>query len=187
MVELGWPLADGVHAACCGEDLVLLDVRSDRYFCLPQAGAGVRIDIVRGRLSGLDEGLAGELLDEQLLSRSSLPGCRRAPPRALAELSWPTDREALSMTTGAQLLAANVAMSWRFRGRTFSALVEQVRRHRVPAAAPTTEVISSAQAFRAALPWFPVQGACLYQSFLLLDLLRRRGLAADWVFGVMTR
>ena len=41
-------------------------------------------------------------------------------------------------------------------------------------------------AARQARPWIPFEGECLQRSFLLRHVLARRGIAADWIFGVRT-
>lgn len=40
--------------------------------------------------------------------------------------------------------------------------------------------------FARMLPWLPVRNQCLHRSALLAAFLARRGLAAEWVFGVRT-
>ena len=177
-------LAEGVYATCCGEDLVLLDVARDQYFCLPKAGGGVRRDARTGALAGLATELVMDLREAGLVVDRATAATRR----------WaaPAGREAAGLVSVRgyapelpALLSASLAMFWRFRGQAFSALVDRQARRRGGRDDPD-EAAWFGAAFQASLPWLPVQGACLYQSFLLLEVLRRNGVAADWVFGVRT-
>jgi hypothetical protein len=45
-------------------------------------------------------------------------------------------------------------------------------------------VAEAARAFWRMSPWLPIEGECLVRSALLMRFLQRRGLEADWVFGV---
>lgn len=177
-------LANDVHAACCGADLVLLDVAGDQYYCLPEAAGGVVLDPVAGALAGVEDDLAEDLRDAGLTAEG--------PQRTLRRWSAPPAREALGLAPVGpggsalpQALGASLTMAWRFRRRS---LAELVRRQaaRGPLKADTDRAAVCGARFQMSLPWLPVQGACLYQSFLLLEILRRRGLSADWVFGVRT-
>ena len=46
-------LAPHIHTARDGDDLVVLDVDADAYFCLPQAAANLVVEAQGARLSGL--------------------------------------------------------------------------------------------------------------------------------------
>jgi hypothetical protein len=44
-----------------------------------------------------------------------------------------------------------------------------------------------AQALERAYPWLPLQGVCVFRSFMLMRLLSRAGICSPrWVFGVRT-
>lgn len=186
MADRVWRLPADVHAACCGEDLVLLDVARDQYFCLPQAGRSLGLDPIGGELIGLARELAEDLRDAGLLTEHPEPAIRRwASPPARDTETLGEGRAASGSLMGS-LLVANLAMLWRYRAQPFAALIHRASAARRGGRTDLAAAVQVAGAFQASLPWCPVQGACLFQSFLLLDLLRQRGLAADWVFAVRT-
>ncbi len=181
-------LAPHVHAALDETDLVLLDVTRDAYFCLPEAGQGVDVACGARALRGLTEDVGIELLAAGLADpggAGSVAGAAApAAGRDLVDHAWP----AVTLAEAVSFLASLAAMGRRFRRRSFAALVATARERRgaEPRPEPSAGLERRALAFQALLPWSPVQGACLFQAFLLLDYLHRAGLSADWVFGVRT-
>ncbi len=177
-------LTNDVYAACCGSDLVLLDVARDQYYCLPQAADGVELDPASGALAGVNEDLVEDLRDAALIGDRLERRFRRwsVPPAREALALAPVARHASGLT---HALLASLTMAWRFRGRSLAELVRRQTSER-PLGADLEQAAACGARFQVSLPWLPVQGACLYQSFLLLEILRRRGLSADWVFGVRT-
>ncbi|WP_332768904.1 lasso peptide biosynthesis B2 protein [Phenylobacterium sp.] len=190
MSHPNWQLPPAVYAAVYGDDLVLLDTARDAYFCLPDAGAGLRLEFAGHALEGLDPDLIAELAAMDLLRAGEAP--TRAPLSVAAPIldlmsgSLPkTD-----WTEAADFAGALAAMTWTYYRRPFARLLASAlaRRGRLGARdAPASAILERrALAYRALLPWSPVQGACLFQAFLLLEFLGQAGLAADWVFGVRT-
>lgn len=181
-------LTPHVHAAACGDDLVLLDVARDSYFCLPDAAAGLNLESGARALPGVAEDLAADLVNAGLatLEDGEAGGAWRpvAPTNDLSRL--PTGCAA-GLGDTAAFAASLAAMSVSFRGRSLAAMLTHVQTRRTGfRAAPRVSAVARAQMFRSLLPWAPVQGACLFQAFLLLDYLARAGIDADWVFGVRT-
>ncbi len=188
MPDATWRLTPYAYAAVCGDDLVLLDVRRDSYFCLPQAGQGLDLAVGDRRLGRMDPDLAGDLAAAGLVEAGG-PVSRQmawAPPTVdLLSHSLPKP----SVSEIASLAASLATMALNYRRRSFAELLAkaQERHMRVGSEAADPEIgMRAALAFRTLLPWSPVQGACLFQAFLLLDYLGRRGQIADWVFGVRT-
>jgi hypothetical protein len=184
MPDAIWRLRPGVHAALCGEDLVLLDVAQDQYFCLPEGGRHAVLDAASGRLEGLDPAMAEDLLEADLIGIDDGANLRRTaivPQRDLLQIKTEPRADAAP-----RLLAAALAMSWRFRGRAFSTLLMAAAGRRQDARVDVAAAAAIAETYRALLPWLPVQGACLYQSCQLFHALAGAGLWADWVFAVRT-
>ncbi|MFK0299566.1 lasso peptide biosynthesis B2 protein [Brevundimonas sp. NPDC090276] len=175
-------LAPGVHLARRDEDVVVLDLRSDAYILIPGAadllqpvrhGGGVQAETVF-----LDQLAAAGLVVPASDGRRSplIPAKRQA---ALNLSAPPFQRLPLFL----HALAATAA----FRRRGLAALVETAARRKARARRRDLEAaIREAAAFETIRPWAPFEGDCLQRSWMLHDRLCRRGLEADWVFGVRT-
>lgn len=179
----GASLARRVHAAVIEDDVVLLDVLGDRYFCLPSAAGLPGADWRAGR-PGRDEALIAELREAGLVE----DGPSVARP---AWLVRPTAEAAIGgavrLRDVARLVVeAVVDYLFQFRGKSFAILLEAAACGR-PAnveACVTPELLAEVARLRHALRFAPVPRKCLTQSFLLLRLLRRRGHDATWVIAV---
>lgn len=171
-------LADHLHAASIGRDLVLLDLKADEYLCLPDCGP-VTIDgsLVRGSLDTLLRLSAEELIQS-------------GPPAGRA-VSPPLPRTPLPAAAATKPALGDVAtfgILWLDAVRTrptLSALGRRVEkrqgdRQNLDAIAARVEI------FRQLLPLAPWTGACLLQAELMLRFLNAAGLDADWVVGVRT-
>lgn len=172
-------LADGIHAVRAGADLVLLDLATDDYLCVPDCGA---LEIsgrdVRGPIDAILRLAAEELLlanprpndrpSPQPLPTKRLPGTPAIRPAARDWLTF----------TGIWLDAVRRRPTLaRLKARYADRLG---RRDNLASVAERVEV------FRQILPFAPWAGACLLQAELLLRFLNASGLDADWVFGVRT-
>lgn len=178
-------LAPHAYAADAGGDLVILDVRSDRYLCSP-AGADLRLGEGRDALHTDDAELAAELAAAGLLAAAADGGPGRRPVRPRRDI--PAGPAGL---TGGDMAAAGVAVldvQLAYAGRSLASLIETVRRRRAPPPdGPSDGLVRTVQAFRRWAPFTPLPAKCLLRSFMLLRALRRAGEDAVWVFGVTTR
>lgn len=175
-------LAPHIHAARDGDDLVVLDVDADAYFCLPQAAANLVVEAQGARLSGLAPDVVVALqkvgaLVEQGVARSG--AARIVPSRDLAgRLAAPVRLSELW-----DLVLSILEALIRFRWQTLKQVI-------AVGCAPEVEdlvvVERRALVFRTLWPWSPIQGACLFQALVLRIFLRRGGTRCDWVFGVRT-
>ncbi|MBJ7411236.1 MAG: lasso peptide biosynthesis B2 protein [Phenylobacterium sp.] len=176
-----------VHAAVIADDVVLLDVRSDNYFCLP----GAAEDLARPVVDDGEDGLAALLVAQGLAQWSPCP----MEPPAAAPASMPrTDVldqpcSGPSLRDAMALIGAYLDTMLHYRAREFAHLTAYVRRGRVgaaEAAGDDAELRRLCAVFAQLVPWVPISGKCLERSFLLLRFLQRRGRDARWVFGVTT-
>jgi hypothetical protein len=181
-------LAEGVYAVALHEDLVLLDVRADAYFCLPDSGCDISIDSVGRQLAGDDDAI-GSLRDAGLVTSK--------PTRRLDAIVQPArpNRSALPVETPLptwrdipELLACVVDVFLTYRGRAFGDLVRRMRSGTPRSHAPdvSAALLAAVAGFQRWAPYAPLSGKCLLRSYMLLRLLQRRGLDAYWVFGVRT-
>lgn len=175
-------LAPGVHIALVAEDVVALDVQSDAYILIPggsavmelvRNGAGVRAGAaVLADLIGA--GLA--LPSSGLVRRRLVPAARQTTlPLACTPLAClPPLIHALKATAA-------------FRRRSLAGLVASAARVKIrPGAPDLAAAVREAGAYETIRPWVPYEGDCLQRSWMLHDRLCRKGIQADWVFGVRT-
>lgn len=164
------------------EDIVVLDVRTDRYECLVDAAAWLK-PAADGSLAVPDEGVARQLMDAGLASDRPPPS-RHALIPARRALAAPTPASRWDVLRAGLVLAAATAT---FRSLSLDALV------RSPGRAPSSparhddrrlaELVGAAQA---AAPFVPFEGECLQRAHLLRRLLWREGFRPQWIFGVRT-
>ena len=174
--------APGVFLAQVHEDVVVLDVKADRYDCLLDAADRIVIG-PDGSLRTSDQDVAHDLLAAGIGSADRPPAPRRAQEPAQRELATPSSPPTLArIEAGLSLARATLA----FRGRTLGELIDAARRPSPPLTTADDLLGERVAAARAALPWVPFEGECLQRAFQLKCLLARRGLATDWVFGVRT-
>lgn len=180
-------LSDQVAAVSLGDDLVLLDVPRNSYFCLPGGAPLVRIAPSGVRIEDAD--LAAELAAAGLMSDD--PGTRpmHLVPRPARDLGLRVAQR-LRTVDVALILAAWATMFVDYHPRAFGDVVRTAQAmrpaHRDLAPEVTDELAALVAAFERLLPWLPFQGVCFYRAFLLLRILRWRGFDARWVFGVRT-
>ncbi|MFN3668447.1 MAG: lasso peptide biosynthesis B2 protein [Brevundimonas sp.] len=173
-------LGPQVHAVAVGEDLALLDLARDAYLCLPGAAAA----LVAGSCGAIRPGPTARTLEAGGLLRPEASGERRAPPplpvRTLIHQSRPA---AVRPRDIAAALAVPGDVRRARRGDGLGAWLA-LADARAPLSSDPEAVAAAARLFWEIGPWLPVEGECLVRSAMLVVFLRRRGLAADWVFGV---
>jgi hypothetical protein len=158
------------------EDVVVLDVQADHYFCIPGAAEAVR-PRADGSLDAEAEA-ADLLLDSGLAQRLACPARRAAPtPRARVTAAGRPGPLALAAAT-LQLIEATQV----FRRSSLSTMAQPT----APRPETPASIVDCLGLYEAVLPWIPGEGECLQRAFLLRRLLARRGIAVDWVFGVRT-
>lgn len=177
-------LTSNTHAACCGEDLVLLDLAKGSYACLPGCGPMTQLGAASSALVVRDPDLA-----QGLLAIAAAEEGKGAPRHAATPAERDLSQAAqvrLGPADGAAMLAALGAMALSYWRAPFAQLIDTARLRRLGACGEARALTRAARAFAQMLPWVPAQGVCLYRSFFLLTFLRRHGLSASWVFGVQT-
>jgi len=173
-------LADPVHMAWLGDDVVVLDVAADRYTCIVDGSALLRPGERPGALRIATPALE-DISEAGWISAG--PGAPRKPPVS--------PRTSLATPVSAQVYPAVMAglAAWS-DGRRLQRL--SLERMIGPSETPwpsdgAVETLPARVAtFMAALPWVPDQGQCLQRAYTLRRQLARRGLQVDWVFGVRT-
>lgn len=174
-------LGAGVFAAAVDDALILLDLEKDDYLCLPGAADAVATG-EGGALKVEDARVAGILAAAGLFGRGPAIAEKLLPERpSISVIHESAGRRPTLPMWRDGILAALAVRKARSRGgiKDYLALACGSEGDRSPA-----RVAEAACAFWRMTPWLPIEGECLVRSALLMGFLQRRGLAADWVFGV---
>ena len=182
-----WRLAGGVHAVAIGEDLVLLDVAADAYFCLVGAARVIALD-GQGGVQFQDEAARDTLAEAGLIVQGGQAEAVWAMPRPTAGVPRMGGGGATDGRTIGRIVRAGCISGLDFRRRRFQRLlawgaarpVADRRRFESPSSA----LLETAAAFERLRVWFPFEGACLHRSYMMLRYLRLCGHDAAWVIGV---
>jgi hypothetical protein len=184
-------LADGVHATKVGDDLVLLDVAADTYFCLPLPEDVVEVDggLITAGPPALGEALcaAGLAVVGRGEDRAGRPD-KPTPPTRTARALIAQAGDNLDLRSGPRHWRALAIAAWRAvsgRRRTFEATLP---RHRPTSIRTgfTAGLLADVAVYRRLIPWVPLDGLCLFRSGMMLAYLQALGHRVDWVFGVRT-
>lgn len=175
-----------VHAAILDEDIVFLDVSADQYTCL--AGAGVDARLAEDRVwLELDAPFARQVLEAGLAQGCAIPSPPRAgPPPRGGRSGLPPEVPPATLRDAVPLLHSLADTALHYRGRSFAEIVAAGTRARTDAPRVTPELEAAVARFHSWIPYAPLSAQCLLRAFILLRLLRRQGLEANWVFGVQT-
>jgi len=180
-----------VHVAAVGADLVFLDIGRDSYFCVPGASSALVLASDGETLEECEPWLLAQLSEGELLADEGSARSVRArwplPDVGTRDLGPPGPATAtLGVDVGWMIWAA--ARLYRHgHGGSLASLVDAARATGSPAqGGGRDEALDLARRCDELLPWVPFQGDCLFRSFLTLSVLRRRGVQADWIFGVQT-
>ncbi|WP_415289134.1 lasso peptide biosynthesis B2 protein [Brevundimonas sp. S1H14] len=173
-------LREGVHFAAVGADLVILDLRSDTYSCLPHAASALRI---LGSSVEADVELMRFLADAGFIGGAPRRSARPIP--ALPVRGFRCRSGVSSVMASAHMLVAVVKARRLGPNPPLQALIDALPRKPV-ARFDNAKAAAVTAAFTRLMPWAPGQGACLHRAFLLLFMLRCAGADAIWTFGVRT-
>jgi hypothetical protein len=180
-----WRLASEVHGVAIGQDLVLLDVQADAYFCLVDAASSVAVG-PDGEVRIAEPAVRETLIEAGLIT----PGARR-PQRNITPAQrdvGPAAPARLDAKTAGRLLRATWIARRHLSSRSFAQLLgwAAARPGDQSDPEPTDALIAEATRFAAVRVWAPFDGACLARSYMALQYLRLCGHDASWVIGVRT-
>lgn len=197
-------LAPHVHACVVGSNTIILDLREDRYFGLPPEvsnhlwralGQPTDDDKSRPQAGSAMEETLRELLARGILERRTQrsTSVSRAsictPQRAL--LDGYVSLEAPVRTIDVlRFVAAWALTSVRMRFFSLERIAQALRRESRHAREVNLDLDTARSfviVFRTLRPFFfRANNACLFDSLVLRDFLRRSGVPAHLVFGVAT-
>lgn len=185
-----YALAPHAHLAIVDAEAVWLDLLQDAYLCV-SARQLHRLSPDRVEIDDpvLAEGLAEAGLISPALS-DQIPERRDLPQIAHRDLA---DRSLASMASAipGRVLIASLWTQYRHRAAgSLSPLIAAAGRLGSPlvgqADPPGEATLALARRVNALQLWLPWPGQCVARSFLMINVLRRAGCPAAWVFGVQT-
>lgn len=181
-------LGPSVHLATVGDDLVLLDVEGDAYYCLPGAGLALALAPDGVTLARSDPELRDELVEAGLVLQGPAPkdAVRAALPRPGARDLRARQPPAVRASDVARMAAATMLLYRYGHHGSLTRLLRAARAFDAPTDPGEDKVIDLALRCEQMIPWVPLQGECLFRSFLTLCVLRGSGASVSWIFGVQT-
>jgi hypothetical protein len=200
MPQTSWILSPQAHAVVHDGDLVVLDVTSDSYLCLPDADPAICLEVDTRGIEIFEPEIARALVAAGLVSRapaaggpgaspadrrSTVPtvGRLRPPVASAVKLTYPRPGWG-DLATGLAGVQDLLHGYWR---QPFAETLRRGVAGRPPVAAtPSSELLAAVDAFHRWSPYAPAPAKCLVRAFLLLRWLARRGHGVHWVFGVTT-
>ncbi|MGH8285650.1 MAG: lasso peptide biosynthesis B2 protein [Steroidobacteraceae bacterium] len=190
-----------VYACLSGEQLVLLDLKADRYFALECTEAAALAPLVRGwpvqadGSGGGDETMVRELLSRSLLTQDESAGKDAMPvavDTAEAELFLDDTVPLLNARRVTTALVATTRAAVLMRCTALARIVRGVSRRKrlrggapAPAVEELRELVSVFDYLRPFL--FSARDGCLLDCLALSEFLAPHGLFPTWVFGVRTK
>jgi hypothetical protein len=177
-------LAEPIHMTWRGDDVIVLDIAQDSYACLVGASDDIRPTAEPG----------GLMVSPSVLQEMEAAGWFQPSPPASRKVAIDATEAIQSDLETSRSAVFDAGLHCLLSARTFRRCgLAQLLEHpdapsRDSAAGPVDLDLAArlVSAFLSALPWIPDQGQCLQRAFMLRGYLARRGVAADWVFGVRT-
>lgn len=185
-----YKLGDEISFCWADDRAVFLDARRDRYFCL-----GRSTEAIFRKLCADEAPKASDVSSLVALKVIDTSESQGAPPKAVEHIKPVRSvLEGTSRGTGLNaglVLEAGFAIASarrRLRQRSLFDVITRRRARKPPSEAACAlaaeDTLELANAFSVSRRMVPIPSICLPDSLALLDLLARRGLAADLVFGV---
>lgn len=186
-----WSLRDDLHWCDCDGRAVFLDLKADRYFCLPresnaaflrvahnepQPGDCERLDLLVRRGLLIEGGARTAIQSATSIEPpgADFPGNEHVWPRAITIM---------------RAIACEVRTAWLLRRRSFYQVIESVRRS-TPAVSPaprgqhrSLQLLVNAAAVTALL--LRGHDRCLVRGLALQSLCRKSGFSTKLVLGVI--
>jgi Transglutaminase-like superfamily len=198
-----YALANHVFVCLNGEQLVLLDLKADRYWALDAAqtaGFGALVPgwpVPSAEAPSPETTAAVEALRDRGLLTDGVPGKDATPVVAIVPMKELVAENEASPAPriGGWLIFLTASAFAKFALRTwpFERVVARVKRRKESAGSRAggldveraRKLVEAFARYRVFL--FSSKNECLYDSLALLEFLARYGVHPDWVFAVQTR
>ncbi|MCD9008115.1 lasso peptide biosynthesis B2 protein [Luteimonas sp. XNQY3] len=191
-VTSSYTLRDKLSVCQVDGHLVFLDIDEDRYFRLPQSLEEAFNELLSRGQSGSSEvsGLLHHRIivpaqDGQILKLSSAV---QGPNRSSLERA--SSRPTTRVPTVIEVGALTYSTKWQLKKRRLRDILDALSPCEATTPAFAAEsgsearVVESAEQFRRARRYVPVEPVCLLDSISMVRFLAKRGLRANIVFGI---
>ncbi len=174
--------------------LFFLDIRNDRYFCLPRAIEGSLLRYLEA--PGDPNADVTELMKHKLLPPLGTIPCFEAateialPGESTIEMPSPHTRAPLDVTRDVVLVVA--MMRWQLKAHCLKVVLQTLIDYRNSRISPLVDdnvelrqrLSEAATAFIRVRPYVPIETRCLIDSLSMVRFLAKRGLHAHLVMGI---
>jgi hypothetical protein len=185
-----YKLGEEISFCWAGDRAVFLDASQDRYFCLGRSTEAIFRKLCADEWSNVAD--ASRLVDLKVINAIEGEGARLKavnhikPTRSVLEEKSGAPGRNVGIVLETAFAVASARR--RLRQRPLLDIIKRRRARKPPSdgahASATEAKLELANAFSLSRRMVPIPSVCLSDSIALLDLLARRGLAADLVFGV---
>lgn len=182
---MGWKLSPGISFCWAGDDLVFLDLRTDRYFQLAPRDRQLFERLCHQEAADADLArFAAADIVRRIDGVSDLaPAHPTLAPDDIYGLEQPKASLRGAVEVGFHVVRSRAAIRSVRLARTIAELSRQKARADVLADAA---ILATAMRFDANRSIVPIARRCLIDSVALARMLLGRGLAADLIFGIRT-
>lgn len=186
-----WSLRDDVHWCDCGGRAVFLDLKADRYFCLPRESNAAFLRVAHDAPQPGDcERLDALVRRGLLIAGDAGTGIQSPASVELPQGDFLSDRNVRSSLASAlRAISSEVRTAWLLRRRPFHDVIDTVRRSSPSNRLANGDQHRSLQSIvtAAALTAFFLRShdRCLVRGLALHSSCRKSGLGTKMVLGVI--
>jgi len=186
-----WGLRDGLSWCDCDGRAVFLDLREDRYFCLPYKANGAFLRVARNERRLGDSDALDPLVKRGLLVEGDAQTSIQSPPAIdMPQSDFAAGRGARAGVLNIlQTLSSELRIAWLLRRSPLHEVIESVRRIRPGIASVSNDQHRSASALVNAAAATAVilrsHDRCLVRGLAFHSSCRTRGLNTKLVLGVI--
>lgn len=189
--RVSWSLRDGLHWCDCGGRAVFLDLRADRYFCLPREANAAFLRAVCNERLPQDSERLDLLVRRGLLGRGDAHAGIQSPATIEEPQSdFLSDQDGrASLLDIIRAISSELRITWLLRRRTLHEVIERVRLSRPKLGFVQRHehgsIQSAVSAAEATALLLRSHDRCLVRGLALHSSCRKRGLNTKLVIGVI--
>lgn len=184
---MAFAIREGIHLCVCGDQVILLDLRTERYFALPRSQNDIlRRWLTNQAISDNETSVLRRLEQLQILRSTEGEGTGPKSPEVQAPISvLDTKGVHVSLLGIIGAVVARLIWAWRIKHWRFDRQMRRLRETRRRAtsrrSADAREIV---RAFEISDFLLGGHDKCLERSFALASVCQKKGLPAKAVIGV---